>query len=239
MRNKSNSILIIGNYTLFVEGIKSLLESQNKFKTIHTSNNAKDGLMAFKNNTPMLTLVHENLNDIYTPNLIQEILLLDSSAKILVLSTKITEFSTTAIVQAGAVGILSCRNSKDIFIKGIDTIIEGNSYYCSIASHYLAMGIRNNKNGIEKSLDSLSNREKELFFSFLRGKTNSEIADFYHISKKTISSHKSRIYSKLRIKNQFELFMIGLKLGFYDQSENDSKTPGKSGWAEKNSQFIS
>jgi len=210
---------MIGECTLFLNGLFAILEKEFSIKTIIQTNNAEEGLTEVKKNNPTIILIHDN--EIYLPNIIQEILLIDKKAKVLVLLSKITEFSTIANIQAGATGIMSCNNGKEVFIKALNSILQGNTFFCSIASQYLVMGIKHNKKriSIEKSFDSLSNREKEIFFSLLTGRSVPEIANFYNISNKTISSHKTRIFSKFKIKSQIDLFKIGLKLGFYNQEE--------------------
>ncbi|MBN2860892.1 MAG: helix-turn-helix transcriptional regulator, partial [Sphaerochaetaceae bacterium] len=68
---------------------------------------------------------------------------------------------------------------------------------------------------ITGAIHLLSRREKEIFYSLLQGLPPEEIAEFLNISVKTVSSHKSNIFQKFHIRTDYELFRLGLAIGYY------------------------
>lgn len=55
---------------------------------------------------------------------------------------------------------------------------------------------------------NLTDREMDAVQYILKGKTYREISDVMHISEKTVSSHISKVYSKLKVGNKFELMKL-------------------------------
>ena len=52
---------------------------------------------------------------------------------------------------------------------------------------------------------NISNREQEILYLILKGKTNRDIEDELYISIKTVKNHVYSIYQKLGVKTRLEL----------------------------------
>ncbi len=59
----------------------------------------------------------------------------------------------------------------------------------------------------------LSSREKEIILHICNGKKTSEIAHTLNLSKHTIESHRTNIFSKLDVKNAAELVALAYRIG--------------------------
>lgn len=53
--------------------------------------------------------------------------------------------------------------------------------------------------------ETLSERERQILCLLASGKTNSEVADYLAISAKTVSTYRSRILLKMRMRTNAEL----------------------------------
>jgi DNA-binding NarL/FixJ family response regulator len=57
----------------------------------------------------------------------------------------------------------------------------------------------------------LSNREFEVFTLLVSGKSITEIADFLHLSAKTVSTHKTRILTKMNMSSLAEMVQYAVQ----------------------------
>lgn len=62
----------------------------------------------------------------------------------------------------------------------------------------------------------LSTRERDVAKLLALGYTNREIAEQFHISIKTVDSHRSNAVKKLGVRNNVELARLALRAGFVD-----------------------
>ena len=60
---------------------------------------------------------------------------------------------------------------------------------------------------VQKPLDMLTDREKEIALAVADGKSNRQIADLYQISEPTVKTHLSNIFKKLELKDRVGLVL--------------------------------
>lgn len=72
---------------------------------------------------------------------------------------------------------------------------------------------------LESRYASLSEREREVFLGLARGVGTQVLARELGISAKTVETHQSHIYRKLRAGSAVELFHMALRLGLTDRAD--------------------
>ena len=60
--------------------------------------------------------------------------------------------------------------------------------------------------------ETLTEREREIFALLATGKDNAQIADELGLSSQTVRNHVSTIYSKLDVKDRFEIIQLANKM---------------------------
>jgi DNA-binding CsgD family transcriptional regulator len=65
----------------------------------------------------------------------------------------------------------------------------------------------------------LSKRELEIINHICGGKTTLEIAKILNLSKHTVESHRTNIFSKLDVRNSIELVALAFKVGIINPNE--------------------
>ncbi len=61
-------------------------------------------------------------------------------------------------------------------------------------------------------LDTLTKREREIFALLVTGADNNQIAEELHLAEQTVRNQISTIYSKLGVKNRFEIIQLANKV---------------------------
>lgn len=103
----------------------------------------------------------------------------------------------------GASGYLTKGSAADEMLVAIRKVLSGGKYISSSLAEKLAYGLID---GSTKPLhESLSNREYQVMRMISRGKTTREMANEMSLSVKTISTFRSRVMCKMRMKSNAEL----------------------------------
>lgn len=135
---------------------------------------------------------------------------------VLVLSIYPEEQYAIRVLRSGASGYLTKESAPDELINAIRKIAVGGKYITHSLAEKLVLAIDENT---EKPLyEMLSNREFQVLKLIGSGKTVNEIADRLCLSEKTISTYRSRILEKMKMKNNSELIHYAIQHGLTEES---------------------
>ena len=101
-------------------------------------------------------------------------------------------------------GFINKEDFANVILAAVQTIQQGKKFFSRdiqemILSHYDELF------GLQKSLEDLTKREKEIAHMIATGLTNKAIASQLNISIHTVQFHRSNIMSKLELKNTADL----------------------------------
>ena len=108
-------------------------------------------------------------------------------------------------MRAGALGYLNKQESNEKVIDAIHTVLRGEHFVSPDISRRL---INQSLGGVEATktpIESLTDRELEIFRMIGEGLTSGMIADQLFLSPHTIDSHRNNIKRKLGLKNAAEM----------------------------------
>lgn len=81
-----------------------------------------------------------------------------------------------------------------------------------VQKKYVDEGEKEQNEEAFKWLNTLTKREREIFALLATGADNDQIAEKLNLSLQTVRNHISTIYSKLEVKNRFEIIRLANKL---------------------------
>jgi len=137
--------------------------------------------------------------------LIKEFRSLNPAAAILALSEQADAFSVQRAFRAGARGYLSIEDAPEL-LRAFDEISTGRPYVgASVLPLILSNFACGAKNVGSSDINSLTNRELEIFSFIGRGLSSSELANELNVSIKTIETHQMRMKEKLGVHTAAEL----------------------------------
>ena len=122
---------------------------------------------------------------------------------ILILSVHPEEQYALRVLRAGASGYLTKGSAPDSLIGAIRKVHRGGNYVSPSLAERLADELRGDITRMPH--ETLSDREYQVMCLIASGKTVTEIADQLALSVKTVSTYRSRILEKMRMKTNAEL----------------------------------
>ena len=205
-------VLVVDDHPIVIKGTRALLE---EFDDIEVVGDAQNGLVAIEENKKLQPDVI--LMDLIMPEMdgieaIRSITEEQPNAKILVLTSFITDDKVFPAIKAGALGYLLKDSESDDLIKAIRQVYRGEpSLHPSIARKMLQELGRSTP---EKPIpEPLTDRETEVLRLLAKGHDNQEIADKLVIAEVTVRTHISRILRKLHLANRVQATLYALREG--------------------------
>jgi len=128
---------------------------------------------------------------------------------ILILSMHPEEQYAVRALRAGASGYLTKESTPDELVAAIRKVSRGGKYVSSSLAETLAFALQ--AKGEQPLHKTLSDREYQVMCMIASGKTVAEIAIELSLSVKTISTYRSRILEKMKMKNNAELARYATK----------------------------
>jgi DNA-binding NarL/FixJ family response regulator len=211
-REKLN-LLIIDDYHLIRDGLKSMLQTNTSFEFIFDeSESGKDALNKIKHKNYDLILMDFQLPDMNGKELTESILLYKPEMKILALSNFTEADYITSMIEAGAKGYILKNIEPYELIHAIKTTLNNKIYY----SNSVALTLIENERASQKQKNgkhhNLTKREIEILRLIAQEMTNDEIARTLSIGKRTVDSHRQNLINKLNVKNSVGLIKIAYEL---------------------------
>ena len=113
------------------------------------------------------------------------------------------------VLKAGAAGYVTKTSAPDELINAIRKVCRGGKYISPSIAEKLAFQLDTNFK--EMPHEMLSDREYQVMRMMASGKTVTEIAEKLALSVKTISTYRSRILEKMKMKNSAELMHYAIQ----------------------------
>lgn len=139
---------------------------------------------------------------------------LKTNLKILIVSMYPENQFAARSIKAGALGYLTKGTTPEELITAIKTVANGELYFTSEVTKVVTKELRSEQ---KLKLNSLSNREYQVFLMLARGESVSGIAKKFSLSPKTISTYKKRILEKLELESLADLTKLALQHNLIDK----------------------
>ncbi|MGI9580220.1 response regulator transcription factor [Chryseobacterium sp. RRHN12] len=153
-----------------------------------------------------LLILDINMPESQYLKMIGEIKAIQPSLKILVFSVYDDDIAAQYIIE-GADGYINKLSDESNIVEAVEQVFQTGKYYSpDIMTRIVAYA---KKDVPAHPLDSLSEREKEIFDLLLKGYGNIEISNELNLHLSTISTYKTRVFKKLNIKNTIDLVRLG------------------------------
>ena len=198
-------VLVVHRIGFVRSGVLSLIAKSMQFAVCGETDNAPRARELFLRHKPQLVVIGLRLSGADGIQLIKEFRNLSPVAAILALSEHADAFSAQRVFRAGARAYLTIEDAPEL-LRAFEEILAGHPYVGAnvlpvILSNF-AGGTRNSRNS---DINSLSDRELEIFSFIGRGVSVSELATELHVSVKTIETHQMRMKEKLALRSAAEL----------------------------------
>ena len=143
-------------------------------------------------------------------DVLKELLVLVPQQLVLVLSVRAEEQYAVRALRAGAKGYVTKETAPEELSKAVRKVLSAGKYVSASLAERLATNLSSPGGALH---ESLSDRELQVLCRIGAGKTVKEIGAELSLSEKTISTYRTRILEKMRMKTNAELVRHALQAG--------------------------
>jgi DNA-binding NarL/FixJ family response regulator len=133
---------------------------------------------------------------------------------VLILSMHSEDQFGMRVLKAGAAGYMTKENVPEELVKAIKKVIAGGKYISPGLAEQLAFNLDQDMG--RPLHEKLSDREFQVMRMIASGRTVKEIAEELALSMKTISTYRTRILEKMKMKSSAELTHYAVKSKLVD-----------------------
>jgi DNA-binding NarL/FixJ family response regulator len=119
-----------------------------------------------------------------------------------------------SLLQAGAIGIIARDGRVADLVSALTAVARGEMVLPADVALQAISRLAHGRPEPDSSVESLSEREKEVVSLLAQGLTNKEIAQSLFLSVRTIEAHLRTIYGKLGVSSRTEAALWAVKSGF-------------------------
>lgn len=198
-------VLIADDHAIVRRGLRQILDDSGCMTVVAE---AEDGAGAVQQVRALGSGVDVALLDISMPGKsgIDALKMIRDEAPrlpVLILSMYPEEQYAVRLIKAGAAGYMTKESAPQELVDAIRKVASGKKYISPSVAEMLAEEVGGGNAGALHS--GLSDREYQVLLKLASGKTVSDVAEEMALSVKTISTYRSRILAKMRLKNNAEL----------------------------------
>lgn len=132
--------------------------------------------------------------------------------EVIALTSVLESATVVGAVKAGAIGYLLKDTQAHELRRAIKAAAAGQVQLSPQASAYLMREVQ-----MEKTTESLTERETEVLRLLAQGQSNKEIASHLHVVEDTVKTHIRHILAKLGVQSRTQAVLCAIRLGLVSQ----------------------
>ncbi len=215
---KVYKIVLADDHKIVIDGIKALLEDDERFRIIAEASNGKelvDLVGIAEVDIAIVDIDMPVLNGIEATRIIKKD---HPRVKTVILTMHQEKSLIKKFIEMGVDAYLLKNSSREALIDCLEKIISGQKYFDTDVTLSLLgkTGGANSKFGNSPDKIELTSREIEIMKLIAEGMSNKEIGKQLHISDRTVDTHRTNIMRKLEVKNVAGIIRYAMKSGYVD-----------------------
>lgn len=213
-------VLLVDDHKLIRTGIKLMLDKTADIRVLGEASSGEEAVERARALKPQVILMDVSMPGIGGLEATRKLAMSLPDAKVIVLSAQTAEPFPMRLMEAGASGYLTKDTAEDEIVTAIRRVHAGERYIAAEIARQLALQAVNRSAG--SPFDQLSQREMQVMIMATKGHSVQEISDKLHLSPKTVSTYRSRLFEKLGVANDVELTRLALRYGVIEEQSGGS-----------------
>ena len=215
MRRKK--ILIVDDNLVIRKGLTSLLGNEPDFQIVGEASTGAEAVAMIRRSSADVVLMDIRMPGLDGINATAEIMKIRPKTKVLAVTAVQDPDTLAKALIAGAKGcLIYSKFNPGALMESIRTILSGQEIHIpppvALAMLKLSQNAVNSPDPLQSSKQApITIREEDVLRLMAEGRTNAEIAQALGIKEKTVKNHVNSIYSKLKVKNRYEIISQATK----------------------------
>ena len=207
-------VLIADDHPVVREGLKRIIQETPDITIADDAENGQEVIDKVRRNEYQAIILDMVMPGMSGLDILKQLKSEKPKLPILILSMYPDDQYAIRALRAGAAGYLTKNKAPKELILAIRQVCSGKRYITPAVAENLASCLDADPSKIPHG--SLSDREYQVMRMIASGKSVKDIADGISLSVPTISTYRSRILEKMKMKNNAEITYYAIKHGLVD-----------------------
>lgn len=195
-------VVLVDDHELVRSGFRLILSGQPDIEVVGEAGNAEEGLRLIRSQKPEVALLDVHMPGMSGIELTERVRRTGLPTQIIILTVVDDARFPRRLLQSGALGYLTKACPAEELLAAVRDVAQGKRYLDATIAREMALAALD---GEASPLESLSSRELEVALMLARGIAVNEIAARLHLSPKTVSTYKQRLFEKLGVEHGIAL----------------------------------
>lgn len=210
------SVLLVDDHKLMRTGIKFILDDTTDIRVVGEASSGEEGLERARVLKPNVILMDVSMPGIGGLEATRKLAMALPDTRIIVLSAHTAEPYPMRLMEAGAAGYITKDSAGDEIVTAIRRVQAGERYISAEIARQMALQSVN-RTSSGSPFEQLSSREMQVMIMATGGHSVQDISDKLHLSPKTVSTYRSRLFQKLGVSNDVELTRLAMRYGVIEE----------------------
>lgn len=208
-------VFLTDDHTILRQGLKLLINEQPDLTVVGEANNGKAAVEQVLQIKPDIVVMDVSMPELNGQQATRQLKCAIPQIKILALTRHSDSGYVQQLLRAGVSGYVLKQSDAGDLLHAIRTIIAGGIYLDPAIAEKVVGGLlgRASKRTVKK-VGMLSAREAEVLQLIAQGYSNTEIADRFALSVKTVEAHKANAMEKLELHSRVDIVRYAMLQGW-------------------------
>lgn len=211
------TVMLVDDHALVRAGLRRILDAADDVEVIAEARSGEEAVSFARDCLPDVVLMDINMPGMGGLEATRRLTQQHPRLRVLAVSMHSREPYPSQILGAGAIGYLSKDCPADEVLTAVRQVALGRRYITAEVAGNLAASLM--QSGIESPFTGLSQREMQVLTMVLNGHNVREISEQLHLSPKTVSTYRHRLFEKLGVDNDVELTRLAMRFGLLEENE--------------------
>jgi DNA-binding NarL/FixJ family response regulator len=203
---RKSPVAVVEDHPVLCDGLKQLINSQPDLACVGVGDDISSAKRLVEECSPDLMVLDLRLKGGDALDFIKTLRVEHPEVKVLVLSQYDELIFAERALRAGAFGYIMKENATDEVLRAMRKVLAGDLYFSErVAAAVVQRTLHEKPNGSRAGVERLSDREMQVLQLLGAAYSPREIAEQFHLSRKTVETHCEKIKHKLGLHNAAEL----------------------------------
>lgn len=207
-------LLLLDDHTSFREMLAFVFEREPQFEVVAQAGSLAEARK--KLDAVDVAVIDLDLPDGDGSGIIGELHDVSPHAMALILTANARRDAYARAVEAGAAGVLHKAASVGDIVAAVQRLLAGEAILSAeetIELLRLASRQREQDNQVQRAIERITPREREVLQALTNGLSDKEIAERLHVGVGTVRNHFASIFNKLGVQSRLQALLISARRG--------------------------
>ena len=209
-------VLLVDDDALMRAGLDAIFSSDDAIEVVGEASDGRLAVERVRGLRPDVVLMDVRMPDVDGIAATREVVAVAPDARVVILTTFEDDEYIFGALTAGASGFLLKRTSPELLIDAIKAVAAGDSLLSPSVTRRVIDRMAALPSGeavLDRRVDVLTAREREVLEQLARGLSNAEIAGALVIEESTVKTHVKRILMKLGLRDRVQAVIFAYESG--------------------------